>query len=323
MCKYFVFLLLVFLTCFSSKAQQGEVTDSLVYKKFVTLVNINRSQSYITFTDGIGNLQPLIFEANLAPSYFFSSKGVRWALILNPQVQIRMLNKVSLPIQTPSYRVGLEYYRGINFWDRILFDRFFYENALWFLSVNHHSNGQDGSFYLDGTETINLQSGNFSTNYLTAGLATYSLRQIGDNYFSIRELKFHYEYHPYKWYVEELKEIYGFYRLYASFGLLGPRHEFKETKLNEWLRKSSFSLQTGWIFGSLNEAPRSDASKRLIIDFKYQYQTNWFDELAFFIRFYRGQDYYNIYFSRTLTNFTVGLSSDIVKLRDASRYLKN
>ena len=58
--------------------------DSLRFQKFLTMVNADREQSYVTFGSGIGNLEPLILEANFSPSYFFTRNKKLWAVMINP-----------------------------------------------------------------------------------------------------------------------------------------------------------------------------------------------------------------------------------------------
>ena len=77
----------------------------------------------------------------------------------------------------------------------------------------------------------------------------------------------------------------------------------------------------GWIFGDLYEAGRLEVDKRLILDIRYQYYPRWLDEFAFFVRYYRGQDYYNIRFTNTLSNVSFGITSNTTKLREAAQFL--
>ena len=171
--------------------------DTLSYQKFLTMMNANRDQSYLTFGNGFGNLEPLIFEAKFSPSYFVTKQNRNWALTLNPQVQLRMLNKKSVPVRTPSYRAYLTFYHAVDFWKRAFFKKLFYEDALWFASVAHHSNGQGGTFYVeDSTNVINTDGGSFSTNFLQVGVASYSVAPGRHHYFSIRQIKAHVEIHP-------------------------------------------------------------------------------------------------------------------------------
>ena len=298
--------------------------DSMRFQKFLTMVNSNREQSYVTVGSGIGNLEPLILEAKFSPSYFFTRNKRLWAVMINPQVQIRMLNQKSLPIRNPSYRVYGTFYQELKFWKESFLGRIFYENALWHGSFAHHSNGQAGDFFAnDSTGEVNFESGDFSTDYLELGFSTYRVREIGKNYFSIRKFKANFEYHPLAWYSDDLKDLYGSYRLFAEMGVVGPQKNLKRVKLMRWLQRSSLEVKLGWIFGEMNGASPVDVSARLIIDAYYKYYPVWFDEIAFFIRFYRGQDYYNVQFANNeLTNLSFGITSNIMNFKQAVKFFR-
>jgi hypothetical protein len=322
-----IILLFSFVTlCQVLVAQQDTpIVDSLAHQKFLTLVNANREQSYVTFANGIGNLEPLIFEGKLSPSYFFTGRQRSWAVVLNPQVQIRMLDKKSVPIRNPSYKIYVTYYHDLKFWKGSFLQKLFYDNALWYGAIAHHSNGQDGSFYDPDTTRIgNLENGNFSTNFVELGISSYHLEKLGRNYFSIREVKTYVEIHPPKWSIHELNDRYGFYRFYLKAGFIGPMRQRKNDLINRWFQKSSLELKTGWIMGRMNGASPVDISKRFIGDITYKYYPVWFDEVAFFLRFYRGQDYYNIYFlDGELTQLSCGITSNIMNFKKAVKYLRD
>jgi len=323
--KSVIFLVGLAITSWSTPSHgQDSIKSSLEVQKFLTLVNANREQSYITFSEGIGNLEPLIFEGKLSPSYFFTGKQRMWAVMINPQVGIRMLDKESLPVRNPSYKVYLTFYKDIKFWPNSFLKKILYNNALWFASVAHHSNGQEGSFYSpDSTRTGNLEDGNFATNFLEFGVSSYKLEKLGRNYFSIREIKAWAEIHPPGWSINELDDQYGYYRLYSKLGLLGPMREQKNDLINRWLQQSSIEIKSGWIFGRMDGASTIDVSKRFVLDVTYKYYPQWFDELAFFLRFYQGQDYYNIYFlNGSLTQLSAGVTSNIMSFKKAVKYLK-
>jgi hypothetical protein len=278
----------------------------------------------VTFGSGIGNLEPLIFEGRLSPSYFFTRQQRNWALMINPQFTIRMLDKKSAPIRNPSYKIYVNYYHDIKFWKETFLNKLFYKNALWYASVAHHSNGQDGTFYNPDTTRIgNLENGNFSTNFLEFGVSSYRLEKLGKNYFSIREIKALFEFHPPRWSISELNDRYGFYRVYVKAGLIGPMRKRKNDALNRWFQQSSVEIKTGWIMGQMDGAAPLDFSKRFVFDTTYKYYPTWFDEIAFFLRFYRGQDYYNIYFiQEPLTQLSAGITSNIMNYKKAVRFLK-
>jgi hypothetical protein len=299
-------------------------TDSLQFQKFITMVNANREQSYVTVGSGIGNLEPLILEAKFSPSYFFARNKKLWAVMINPQVQVRILNEKSLPIRIPSYRVYGTFFKELHFWKNSFLGRIFYDNALWYGSYVHHSNGQDGPFFLnDTTREVNFNNGNFSTDYLEIGVYTYRAKAIGKNYFSIRGIKATVEYYPFKWLSEGLKDRYGSYRIFSSIGVVGPQRNLQRPRLMQWLQRSSLEMKIGWIFGKMEGAATFEASDRLIIDVYYKYYPAWLDEIAFFMRFYRGQDYYNIHFAKgELINLSFGITTNIMNFKQAVTLFK-
>lgn len=298
--------------------------DSLRFQKFLTMVNADREQSYVTVGSGIGNLEPLILEAKFSPSYFFTRNKKLWALMINPQVQIRILNEKSLPIRNPSYRVYGTFYQELKFWKESFLGRIFYENALWHASFAHHSNGQSGDFFEnDSTAEVNFNSGDFSTDYLELGFSTYRAKEIDRNYFSIRSFKATFEYHPLAWYSDGLKDLYGSYRIFTDIGFVGPQKNLNRVGLMKWLQRSSLEIKLGWIFGEMGGASPVDASTRLIVDAYYKYYPVWFDEIAFFVRFYRGQDYYNVQFANDeLTNLSFGITSNIMNFKQAVKFFR-
>lgn len=320
----FIRLCLMSLLPFTISAQHGTSIsfDTLAHKKFLTIVNVNKDQTYMSLWKGIGNQRPILFEAQLSPSYFISSHHKDWAVMINPQVQVRMLNEKSRPIQVPSYHLYLSYYHSIDFWDKTFLRKALYEDAIWFTSWVHHSNGQSGDFYLiDSTKTIDRINGNFSVNFIQLGFSTYTLRPSGANYFSLREIKVHTELYPYGWCDPHLRGNYGFYRLFGTLNFGGPSGLGERNALNRWLQNSSIEIKLGWIFGSYQSFHPINATKRSIIDISYKYFPPWLDEVAFFIRFYRGQDYYNVYFEKQLINLTIGITSNTIKLSNSVRYL--
>lgn len=320
----FLFCFVVIFSSVCIAQDNGSEADSLAYEKFLMMVNADREQSYLTFGNGIGNLEPLLLEAKLSPSYFFSKNRNRWAVMINPQVQVRMLNERSLPIRNPSYRVYATVYKELEFWKRSFLRTAFYKNALLYASWVHHSNGQDGPFYVnDTTREVNFENGDFSSNFLQLGVSTYRVDELGRHYYSIREVKVLLEYYPSSWYSEGLKDRYGSYRIFGSVGLVGPRKKIKQEKIMRWMQRSSLEIKTGWIFGKMQGAAPLEASSRLVIDLWYKYYPVWFDEIAFFIRFYRGQDYYNIHFAKPpITNLSIGITSNIMNYKQAVRLFK-
>jgi hypothetical protein len=321
--RFFSIYIIILLSIVSNAQENSQTSsDTLQSQRLLTIINFNRDQTYATFAGGIGNQVPLIFEAQFSPTYLISSNKRKWAFMMNPQVQMRMLDKRSWPIQVPSYHFYLTYYRSIDLWRKLFANKLLYTDALWFASIVHHSNGQDGKFYVnDSTSTIDLVKGNFPLNYIQLGAVLYTLRATGSKYFSLSEIKINVDYCPSGWCDPNLQKTYGLKRLFSTISFGGPWREEKKDWINRWLQNSSFELKTGWIFGEYNDYSLLDASHRMIIDLTYKYYPQWFDEIAFFVRFYSGQDYYNVYFEKQLTTLTCGITSNTIKLSNSIRYL--
>ena len=283
------------------------------------IANADRDQGYLAFGSGFGNLEPLIFEAKFSPGFLVTTRNRPWALMFNPQIQVRMLNRRSVPIRSPSYRGHFTFYRAINRARPTLF----YEDALWFAALGHHSNGQEGdSYQADSTQLINQGQGNFSTNFVRLGLASYLLCPAEGNSFSAREIKVHTEIHLsfLRPHASKLDEQYGLYRSFVTYRAVGFGSMFKQKGFKAWAQQSGVAVQFGWIFGDLYQAGSQEVSKRLILDINYQFYPRWLDKFAFFVRYYRGQDYYNLQFVRTLSNISFGITSNITKPGRAVKY---
>jgi len=314
--KYYICLLFL-CTAFYSNAQELKThKDSVAHARFLTLTNTLREQSYITFFQGLGNLEPLLFEARLSPSFFFSNRQRNWALMLNPQVIVRMQRQKSYPINSPSYKVNLTYFYGLD-------GKVIYDHALLFASLNHHSNGEGGDYYLKDTtaNTVNIDNGSFSTDFITLGFSSFKVKSKPKNMDAFQSIKAYMEIHPTFSSTTEIQNRYGNYRIYASWAAGGPWNPSTKTWLNRWMQHSGLEAQSGWIFGEMQGVSRIDARKRWSIDIKYNYYPAWFDEVAFFVRFYRGQDYYNIYFMNTIHVVSFGLTSNIMNLKQTVKTL--
>jgi hypothetical protein len=121
-----------------------------------------------------------------------------FAVLFTPGVVVRMIKADSFPVRTPSYMPRLDFQQlwRVRYHDvgipekKVTAD--FWE---WHAGIGHHSNGQDGCTYLEQGQipdpsagrpdhkicvppfdkqpsvgTPNLKDGNFSTNYLRAGI---------------------------------------------------------------------------------------------------------------------------------------------------------
>lgn len=273
----------------------SQYNDSCIFTS-ASKFNMFREQSYISPQGGIGNIEPLVFEANITPYYsLFLNTDYKWGIELSPQFIFRMYNKDSYPIRTPSFIPKITFFNHI-------IDNYDY-NHDWFtyISVCHHSNGQDGSFFNSGKADINTFDGDFSTNYLEGGifLSRFDKRRP----FIINYLKLSLAYYFNQ--NSGLEKMYGKARLFSeyqtSFDFLGL---FKQKKNN-----LSQKIKLEWIAGDIEGINSLDFKKRFIFSYTVSYKPAFLKDFALFSQFYYGQDYYNIYFNHTISVLRFGISA--------------
>lgn len=258
----------------------------------------NQGNSYITFPTDIGNLEPLWFEANLIPNFNIrKSKNSRVMGVLTPQIILRMYQEESYPVRTPSYMPQITVYyrikekeqaRGIS-----IFGRF-----------KHHSNGQQGNFYTDSLN-INLESGNFAANKIEGGII---LSNTNSRFKAYQFFASSIEVYP--WRVSELDNIYSKFRWNNTFSVF--KLPFGESNSMQEKAIVSMKVETSWMFGDVNNW-QNFSLDRLNLGLTIHYLPKFFEDIGFFVQYYHGQDYYNIYFENRLNVLRFGLMTE--KLR--------
>lgn len=291
--KKFSFLFFIGINIFCSAQEKESITPKI---ELSAISQINQGNSYITFPTDIGNIEHLWFEGNVIPNFFIKkNKNSRLIGVLTPQIIIRMYQKESLPVQTPSYIPQISVYYSIS-------DKFIYKNLTLFGRLAHHSNGQDGDFY-SSNGTINLKSGNFTTNYFETGLIKTNFNtRLGEHQF----FKTSIEIHPQRWMSEDLVGKYSNYRWHTAVSFF--KIESKKTP-----KKASISLkaETGWMLGGINNW-KNFSSDRLNFKLTFFYHPEFFNEIGLFVQFYHGMDYYNIYFNHQLDIIRFGIMTEIL-----------
>lgn len=297
LCLSLVFVVLV---------SRTQAQDSLAYNAeslFFQTVRINQTESYITFGQGLGNMEPLVFEALAAPYFLLrTNKNARWGATLSPMIMIRMSSERSFPIRTPSYMPQ------VNFFYQFRMKKEQTVSYL-FMKLAHHSNGQDGNFYnLDGT--LNTRSGDFSTNFYEVGL--FSNRKISQTRFIGRYYQSSFEIHPDIDRSKELEGEYSFFRWHNVFSIFHFSAREKSTNRTE-NPKFQTTIETTWLFGDTQASEPFDLSERLNLSFTFNYRPEQLKDVAFFANLYSGEDYYNMHFSERLLVFRIGLQAHSFK----------
>ncbi len=289
----YLILLILFIYGFSFSQEKKEPNIQLSL-----ISQVNQGNSYITFPTDIGNIEPLMFEGNVIPNFMIrTNKESRLLAVLTPQIIIRMYNEFSHPVKTPSYmpQITMYYLIGNKTQDELL---------TVFGRLAHHSNGQRDDLILpDGK--INLESGDFATNYIEFGGIVTSLSNSTN---AVKFLKTSFEYHPENSVHRLLSGRFSRYRWHNEFSA------FKLPFKNKENQKAKFSLdvKTTWLFGEY-VANSTFSIERLQASVTFSYFPNFLEELGFFIQLYQGKDFYNVYFNENRSMIRFGIMTD--KLR--------
>lgn len=295
MSKYFITFLII-LNSFFVAGQQN--VDSLKRIELTTIAQVNQGNSYITFPTDIGNIEPLWFEGNLTPSFYIrESKDSKLMGVVTTQVIIRMYREESYPVRTPSYIPQLTAYYSLDSNNK--------NNSLTlFGKLAHHSNGQEGDFFLENGD-INIKTGNFSTNYYELGLIKTNFNK---KYKATQFFASSIEIHPRNMSLEEMYASYSLYRLNTIFSI------FKIPNNQSKIKNANISLKgkAVWMFGDMNSIS-SLSLNRLNLSLTFYYHPKFLEDIGFFAQLYHGMDYYNIYFNHQLNIIRFGIMTE--KLR--------
>lgn len=291
-------------------AQSTTETQAQSFSKHVLA---NSEVGYITLLGGVGNIENLWFEGLLVPTYMLRiHDDAKWGLTLVPKIVIRMYRLDSTPVNTPSYMPQVTFYYQMNE------PTSSFNNLLYvFGRFVHHSNGQDGDFYNeDGS--LNMVSGDFSTNYIEVG--AFLTKLLAPKLNATEFYRTSIEFHPHFLQYEPLYDIYGNIRWHNDIQLFkitarSLRSIFTGDDGPYPMRKSKrptmrARLNTTMIFGEKNGASAFDLSERLCVSATLSYHPAYLQDVRIFAQYYYGQDYYNMHFDKNLNVFRVGLMLD-------------
>ena len=297
MYRYLFSGILVFFIMNSFSAQQTK--DSLPKVDLSKIALVNQSDSYVTLPFDIGNLEPLIFEANISPSFIIRQrKDSRLMGVLTAQIIIRMYNEESLPVRTPSYMPQITAYYLLN-------DKKAANKHTIFGKVAHHSNGQSGDFY-DENGDINLISGNFATNFMEIG---YIFNSHNSRFNAEKFFKTSFEIHPQSWMFEEMHGMYSGFRWHNTFSAFKIPVGNSDTKKRAQI---SLKVETMIMLDDINGWDTFE-SNRFNGSLTFYYHPKFLEEIGFFVQYYHGMDYYNIYFIHQIDVLRFGIMTDILR----------
>ncbi len=275
------------------------------YEQFKQTINASHPRSY--FAPGnFGNVDNLIFEGRVSDHFFVNfRRNANWAADADINITLRMLDQKSVPIYTPSYNPGINIYHFST--PKFLNE----ENFINAIGFYHYSNGQNGKFYNeDGS--INYESGNFSTNYIS--FKNYSLfrdpkRDFVKAVFG-SNLKVYLGTYP------RMQPLFPKASLNLSYETLitNLRKGFNifYNKNNDVYDEESFTLYRlkinfGFLFGYMRD---TDFEDRFTVEITESFKPKWLDDFSFFFKYYYGRDYYNIHFTEKISQLSVGIMAD-------------
>ena len=238
---------------------------------------------------------PLMYEAAVAPPFVVSTGRFPLLAAITPRIVVRQYYGGSYPVPPPSFmpRISL-YWWGWPYAPRSQIDSAVYG----FLRIGHHSNGQEDSFYVNGTPpAFNYESGDFFTNYLEGGVMR---RAWWGRTSASQQLSF--EWHPAGWMAKAMRPIYGRYRVHARTGVRLASGVVRPVRNAE--------LSLGFISGSMLPG-RRDLRSRAMLGLRLDSDVGRLGDFAPFVRYYTGQDYYNIRFDRNIAIVQVGVQSGV------------
>ncbi len=285
---------------YTIQAQSDTANQKILPKiNLSTIIQVNQGNSYITTPTDIGNIEPLMFEANIIPNFLIrSSKDSRLMGVLTAQIIIRMYNEYSYPVRTPSYMPHVTVYYRLSDKEKV-------KRLTAFARYEHHSNGQDGDFFLeDGSP--NLKTGDFSTNFFEAGfIKTFYNQKLK----AVQFFRSSFEWHPENLTASELIGDYSLYRWNSSFSVFKLPEKSKNGK-----KKARLSLKADatWMFGELFDW-NACSLNRINFGLTAFYSPKFLEDIGFFVHYYHGLDYYNMYYSHQLDVLRFGIMTEILR----------
>lgn len=294
-------LLLILISIFLVLSSIGQERDSIPQIGLPIISQVNQGNSYITFPTDIGNIEPLWFEGNIIPNFYLrESKNSRCMGVLTPQIIIRMYQERSSPVRTPSYMPQITlYYR--------LKNKSNLQTQNLFIRFAHHSNGQDGDFYLENGE-LNLDSGDFATNYFEPG---FIITNVNKRLNAYQFFKTSVEIHPPGSGSTELDGIYSKVRWHTAASIFKLPNNSKLIA-NKGNASISLKGEATWMFGNVNNWDQI-SKDRLNLSLTFYYHPKSLEDIGLFVQYYHGLDYYNMYFSHRLEILRFGIMTE--KLR--------
>lgn len=260
-------------------------------------------QTYITISQGLGNrltpsgvkkLEPVLFEAQMAPLFSLQfRKRVPFGFAICPKILFRMYAEFSYPVKTPSYMPFLLIYHKVKFPFLKRYNMFkpflkvkpaFYNTY----KYGHHSNGQNGPYFIPGTKDINYKDGNFATDYTEVATSFLSGDTIHNN-LDLISGRLAFEHHLGLNREDSMYNTYYFEKLSLELRFLVFRKISVSTGFSAMFGRDGFKpCYASDTYISYRPLPRVS-------------------DISIFAKVYFGPDYYNLRYENTMSFITFGL----------------
>ena len=299
--KVYLISSIVLLLAQIAVGQETDINKGII--DLTTVSQVNQGNSYFTILGGVGNIDPLWFEANFVPNFYIrKSKNARLMGVLTPQIILRMYQEESFPVRTPSYIPQITVYYALG-------ERPPFSHLNLFGRIAHHSNGQEGDSFLENGE-INHITGNFATNYLEFGFikTNYNPRFKAMQFYSSSI-----EYHAPGFTTNELEGLFSTLRWHSSFSVFKLNR--KRDANNKGKALFSIKGKSTILFGDVSNWKTFD-KKRLELSLTVSYYPTGLEDVGLFVSIFRGRDYYNIYFDRQLSLISFGVVTEILRFNN-------
>lgn len=281
----------------------AQPTDSIAIESdFFQSIKTNQIDSYITFGQGFGNLEPLIFEGLIAPYFLLrTSRDARWGATISPAILIRMEAERSFPVRAPSYMPNVTFYHQIS--------RTSEQVKYVFLTLWHHSNGQDDDF-TNEDGTFNTQTGDFSTNMIEIGAFFNKpvLPFLNTKEYFRTSVEYHVDFAR----SSELVGVYSFLRWHNDIRIFRfplPKSTLRKLGYKTELPQVQTNIKTTWMFGDVNNSSFFDLEERFNLSLTISYRPPVLNDVSFFVNFYTGKDYYNMKFMNRIHILRFGVQA--------------
>lgn len=269
----------------------------------------------------------LIFEADIQPnlvvSQNFSDKlivdesltgqwRIAYSIVGTPRVRLRMFDERSAPVRTPSYMpkgsASVMFFRGERTAPR-------HRVGIWAaqLTVGHHSNGQDGCLFeadvlvdddcigSPDLSRINRKDGSFSTNFVRIGgryrrewLSTINAGQPTEEHLGTSQLTFGVDVDLHFNTDERVAPLYGEHR---ARGYAEVARRFSRVCRN----RAAASVAASFVGTEPETVPPIAYQVDGVCTFTPH--GGW----GAFVRYYDGQDYYNLAFAQHIRRVQFGV----------------